>query len=106
MPSRIESIKEMIAQDPEDAFLRFSLGMEHAGAENWSAAAEAFGQCLEVDPDYLAAYVERGKALRETGDLSGAREAFAEAMEVAAAQDETHVQNYIRQQLNSLPRPE
>ncbi len=66
-------------------------------------AVEAFGRCIELDDDYLPAYVESGKGLRAAGDLAGAREMFAQAMERAAMQGETHVRDFVQQQLDGLP---
>ena len=104
MSDRIESIRKMLESDSSDIFLHYSLGMELASAERHSEAVTAFGRCIELDESYLAAHVEAAKALRSCGDLDAARDAFAGAMELAALQGETHVRDYIQQQLDSLPR--
>ena len=48
----------MLADEPGDLFLRYSLAMELASAERFDEAVEQFKKCLELDPTYLAAYVE------------------------------------------------
>ena len=48
------------------------------------------------------AYVEAGKALRSDGQIAAAREIFAEGMELAALQGESHMRDHIQQQLDGL----
>lgn len=103
MSDRIESIRKMLEKAPNDVFLHYSLGMELASAERHDEAVQAFRRCMELDEEYLAAYVEAAKALRSAGDLAAARDQFAAAMELAALQGESHVRDYIQQQLDSLP---
>ena len=104
MSDRIESIRKMLEKDPTDVFLHYSLGMELASAGRHDEAVAAFRRCTALDDSYLAAYVEAAKALRSAGDLVGAREAFAGAMELAGVQGASHVRDYIQQQLDGLPR--
>ena len=43
-------------------------------------ALAAFGRCVELNADYVAAYVESGKSLRALGRLDEARDMFAAAL--------------------------
>ena len=104
MSDRIDAIGKMLRKDPDDVFLHYSLGMELAARERYAEAVSAFRRCTELDAEYLPAWVEAAKALRSAGDLSAAREAFASAMELPAAKGETHVRDYIQQQLDGLPK--
>ena len=104
MTSRIEKIQAMLARDPDDVFLNYSLGMECASVKRFAEAVAAFNRCIELDGEYLPAYVEVGKALRSVGDYEAAREIFAAGLEVAARQGQHHVHDYITQQINGLPR--
>lgn len=104
MNDRIETIRKMLAEAPEDLFLTYSLGMECASAGRHDEAAEAFRACIRLDGDYLPAYVEAGKALRSAGKADEARKQFAAGMELAAMQGETHVRDFIQQQLDALPK--
>jgi Tfp pilus assembly protein PilF len=78
--------------------------MELVGAERYGEAVEAFRKCVELDESNLPAHVEAAKAMRSEGDLKAARAMFAVAMELAAMQGESHVRDYIQQQLDGLPR--
>jgi len=100
---RIETIRKMLEAKPDDVFLRYSLGMELASAGLFDQAAAEFSRCIELDGEYLPAYVEAGKALRAGGRLDEARGAFAAGEKLAAARGETHTRDHIRQQIESLP---
>ncbi len=102
MSDRIEQIKAMLEKEPDDSFLHYSLAMEYVSAGEHHLAAEAFGACLVVEPDNLPARVECAKALRTWGKLSEARAMFTEAMQIAVAKGDTHVGDYVRQQLEAL----
>ncbi len=104
MAERIEQIKSMLEKDPRDLFLHYSLAMEYASSERFDEAAEAFGKCLKLDDEYLPAYVEAGKSLRSAGRLDEARDIFAAALDVAIAKGETHMRDFVQQQLDAFPR--
>ena len=99
MADRIAAIRSMLAGNPDDVFLHYSLGMEHAAAGNFDQAVQEFRRCVALDEDYLAAYVEAGKSLRSAGLSKQAREMFLAGLEVASARGERHVADFIRQQL-------
>ena len=103
MTSRIDDITKMLADTPDDVFLRYSLGMEYASAEQFDRAVSEFKRCIELEAEYLAAYVEAGKCLRSMGKLGEARNIFAAGMELAATSGESHMRDYIQQQLDSIP---
>jgi tetratricopeptide (TPR) repeat protein len=104
MSDRISAIKAMLEKTPDDVFLHYSLGMEYASAGRHDEGACEFRRCVELDGNYLPAYVEAGKCLRSSGRLAEAREIFAAGMALAAMQGQTHMQDYIRQQLEGLAR--
>lgn len=104
MPDRIETIRHLLEKDPEDVFLHYSLGMELARTDRLDEALQQFGRCVELDPAYLPARVEKARALRAAGQLDEARLAFADALAAAQQEGDTHAADAIRQQLDSLPQ--
>jgi tetratricopeptide (TPR) repeat protein len=103
MPDRIQAIRQLLENNPEDVFLHYSLGMELARAERIDEAMERFDECIDLDPAYLPARIERARALRATGQLAEARQAFADALAAARQAGDTHAADAVRQQLDSLP---
>ena len=62
---RMAQIEAMLADDPEDAFLRYGLAMEHASAGDDAACAAVLRALIAVkaaDP-YIPAYLQAGQAL-------------------------------------------
>jgi tetratricopeptide (TPR) repeat protein len=104
MPDRIETIRAMLDKNPDDVFLRYSLGMEYASAGRLDQATAEFARCMELDSQYLPAYVEAGKALRSAGKIAEAGEVFRKGLELAARLGQAHAQDNLRQQLEGLPR--
>lgn len=100
---RVEAIQKMLAKAPNDLFLHYALGKEHAAAGRCRDACAEFDRCIELDAGYLPAYVEAGKCLRASGDLAAARAVFLRALQVAADQGQRHVRDYVQQQLQGLP---
>lgn len=103
MTERIAEIEKMLADSPDDLFLHYSLGMEYASAEQFDQAIAEFRRCIELESEYLAAYVEGGKCLRSAGKLAEARDVFAQGMELASTTGESHMRDFIQQQLDSIP---
>ena len=104
MSERIETIKAMLADNPGDVFLLYSLGMEEASRGCPDLAVEALAQCIAADADYLPAWIERAKVLRAAGHLDQARQAFEGALELAGRLGDTHAADAIRGQLEALGR--
>jgi tetratricopeptide (TPR) repeat protein len=104
MSTRIETIRAMLTDNPGDVFLLYSLGMEEASAGRLDLAAEALGECITADGDYLPARIELAKVLRSAGELDQARESFEGALELADRQGDTHSADSIRGQLEALGR--
>jgi len=102
MGNRLEMIRSMLANNPQDVFLSYSLGMELLSAGDASQAAAQFARVIELDRGYLPAYVEAGKALRAAGRPAEARAVFAEGLKLATARGDGHICDHIQQQLEGL----
>lgn len=102
MTERIDAIRSLLDDSPADVFLHYSLAMELLSAERFDEAIEAFDKCMELDEQYLPAYVEAGKASRSVGRIDAAGEYFNRAMELAGRLGDAHAQDAIRQQIQGL----
>lgn len=60
--SRLNQIKEMLEQEPNDLFLNYALAIELSGNENSLVDAEIqFKKTLELNISYVPAYYQLGK---------------------------------------------
>ena len=76
---RIDTIRRMLESEPDDAFLRYSLGYELAKAGEEDEAIQWFDRALEVDPEQHYAAFQKARAL-------DALDRTEEAVAVARAQ--------------------
>ncbi|HLU47851.1 MAG TPA: tetratricopeptide repeat protein, partial [Planctomycetota bacterium] len=75
MPS-IEAIEALLAKEPDDVFLNFSLAMALVSAGRKREALERFARTLELDARYVPAHFQRGRLLADLGREDEARAAL------------------------------
>lgn len=59
--SRKENLLGMLADEPEDAFLHYALGLEYAAENKYTEALRYLRRTVELDEAYTAAYYQLGK---------------------------------------------
>lgn len=77
-------LKEILAQNPNDAFARYGLAMELANQGNAEAALAEFEQLTTANADYTAGYQMSAQLLLKSGRNEEARQRLEAG--VAAAQ--------------------
>src|ERR1700744_4188850 len=80
---KIAMLKEILAQNPNDAFARYGLAMEHASQGDTAAALKQFQQLTTAHPDYTAGYQMAAQLLIKAGRDGDARQRLGDG--VAAA---------------------
>jgi Tfp pilus assembly protein PilF len=65
--ARKQQIEAMLAEQPNDPFLRYALAMEHVSAGQDDEAAACLTGLLRIDPSYVPAYLQAGRALMRLG---------------------------------------
>ncbi|SRR5579871_1800933 len=88
--SRKQQIEEMLAEAPDDAFLRYGLAMEYVSAGDDEGAARCLHELLAVDAAYVPAYLQLGQILTRLGRPAEARATYARGIEVAQRQGDGH----------------
>ena len=103
--SRIEAIKELLAEDPKDPDLHLMLGAELRNAGRFDEAAEALRGYLALMPataDIGAAYRDLGICLDRLGQKDGARETYRKGVEAANRHHHMGLQSEIEDLLKGL----
>ncbi|AOY97558.1 hypothetical protein BKK79_37100 (plasmid) [Cupriavidus sp. USMAA2-4] len=75
-----------------DARALVAAGDRARDARDWHAAAGHYRRALEAAPAMAAIWVQYGHALKESGELGGAREAYRRAIAMAPEVADTHLQ--------------
>ena len=80
---RIRELRELLAEEPDDALLRLMLGKEYAAAGDLAEAAPHLEQAVALDPRYSAAYRELGVVLEKLGRATEAADVWRRGIAVA-----------------------
>jgi len=83
MSDRLEQLRELAREAPDDAVTQFLLGREAAGQGRHDEARDAFRAAAEIDPHYAAAYRHWGNALESLGEFEEAALVYARGVRVA-----------------------
>lgn len=99
---RSEQLKEMLEADPDDLFLRYALAMAYVSEGDASAGLNVLGEVIERDPDYVAAYFQKGQILAEQGETDSAREIVTRGIEAARRTGDQHAEGEMSEFLQTL----
>ena len=92
MSNRLEVLKNMVAQNPDDSFSRYGLAMEYVNAGDLEGAIQEYRTLLAANPNYSAAYYHGGQTLEKLGRREDARSLYPVSY--------THLDVYKRQGLH------
>jgi tetratricopeptide (TPR) repeat protein len=102
MSNRLEVLKNMVAQSPNDSFARYGLAMEHANTGDLEHAIEEYRALLAVNPSYSAAYYHGGQTLEKLGRREEARALYRQGIEATTHIGDLHTRSEIQAALDLL----
>lgn len=102
MSTRREKIEAMLADDPTDTFLRYSLAMELDKAGENDASLAKLGELTRDDPPYVPAYFMAGQQLVRLERVNEARTVLRYGIEAARVQGDAHAAGEMSEFLASL----
>src|SRR6185436_989840 len=100
--TRREKIEAMLADDPGDTFLRYSLAMELDKEGNHDASLARFAELTHDDPPYVPAFFMAGQQLVRLARIDEARTILRDGIAVARTQDNLHAAGEMTEFLASL----
>jgi hypothetical protein len=101
-PSRREKIEAMLAAEPHDQFLRYSLAMEFQKEKNHDQSLAILRDLINEKPPHVPASFRAGQQLAALGRLDEARAALREGIEAARSQGDAHAAGEMAEFLASL----
>ena len=102
MTSRREKIEAMLADDPADTFLRYSLAMELDKEGNHDASLGKFGELTRDDPPYVPAFFMSAQQLVRIGRADEAKALLRSGIDAATIQNDQHAAREMSEFLASL----
>lgn len=103
---KVASLKEILEQDPRNAFARYGLAMEYAGRGEADAALAEFGMLLADHPDYTAGYFMAAQTLAKTGRTAEAKQKLVDGMACARRTGNQHAAREMQAMLDEMEMPE
>jgi thioredoxin-like negative regulator of GroEL len=101
-PSRRQKIETLLADDPNDVFLRYSLALELAKEGEHDRSLEGLRSLTRNSPPYVPAFFMAGQQLARLGRIEEARAILREGVEEARRQKEDHAAGEMAEFLTSL----
>ena len=101
----MEQIEAMLADDPDDAFLRYGLAMEHASSGDDAACVEVLRDLIArtaAATPYVPAYLQAGQALVRLDRITEACDVLRQGVDVARRVGDTHAQGEMQGLLESV----
>jgi tetratricopeptide (TPR) repeat protein len=102
MSNRLEVLKNMVAQNPNDSFSRYGLAMEYVNAGDLEGAIEEYRTLLAANPNYSAAYYHGGQTLEKLGRREDARALYRQGIEATTRIGDLHTRSEIQTALDLL----
>ncbi len=100
---RIAALKELLAENPTDAFARYGLAMELSKAGNVEGALAEFKTILAHNPDYVPAFQMAGQMLMSAGRTDEARKMFEDGISAARRSGNQHAASEMQGMLDVMP---
>jgi thioredoxin-like negative regulator of GroEL len=100
--NRRAKIEAMLADDPGDVFLRYSLAMELDKEGEHEASLAKFGELTRENPPYVPAFFMAGQQLVRLGRVQEARAILRTGVEAARVQGDSHATGEMSEFLASL----
>jgi predicted Zn-dependent protease len=102
MPSRLETLRSLVAQGTADTFAHYGLAMELRTGGQLQEAWEIFQELLKTHPDYLPAYAPAADTLVGLGRSEDARNLCRQGMEQCERKGQLHARDQLQTTLSTL----
>jgi len=99
MSARLEQLKQMLEQEPDDVFLQYAIAIEYFSVNDFEKALSCLKRIIDNKPDYLAAYYQTGKCHEELKQFEEAKSIYEKGVELAQKQSKTKTLNELREAL-------
>lgn len=90
MKKRLEQLKKMLAEDPNDGFIRFAIAMEYKNLDMLDKAIKEFNDLKKLDPEYVGLYYHLAACYSEVEDFDNAIIIYNEGIIIAENQKDQH----------------
>lgn len=101
--NRREKLEALLAESPDDPFLRYALALALVSEGNAAGAREGLDNLLQSFPDYVPAYLQLAQLQVDAGQSDLAKPVLMRGIEMARRAGESHAESEMRGFLEQLP---
>ena len=102
MSDRIEKLKKMLENEPNDPFCLYGLAQEYTKTGELDRAVELYERTIEIDPAHSYAYFHLARVLEQQDEIDRARQTLQAGLERARAADDQKAAEEIQAFLDAL----
>lgn len=102
MPDRIEQLKSLLLDSPDEPFILFALAQEYVKRGECDEAMTYFEKIIAAFPDYTGAYYHLGKLQEQLDKIQEAAATYQKGMEITRANGEHHAFSELQSALSLL----
>ena len=95
-PTRLDRLKKLLKEDPDNSFILFAIAKEHEGLGEKGTAIKHFLSLIEKDAQYVGTYYHLAQLYEETGDEEAALIIYQKGMAVAQAAKDQHAYSELQ----------
>ena len=99
---RIDRIREMLGESPNDSFLQHALALEFIKLGNDGEAKSLFETLLKREPGYIGSYYHLAKLLERIGETDEAVKVYEKGMNEAKKAGDNHSLSELRSAYEEL----
>jgi len=88
--TRRQQLEQLLADMPDDPFLRYGLAMEYVSEGQDETAVLKLRELIQASPEYVPGYMQAGQALVRLNRPAEAREIWARGVAAARGQGDQH----------------
>ena len=99
---RIAMLEEILLQNPNDAFARYGLALEHSNRGEVDQSLQEFAKLLAGHPDYTPAYFMAAQTLARADRTDEARKMLADGIASAKRTANRHAQSEMEAMLADM----
>jgi thioredoxin-like negative regulator of GroEL len=99
---RLEALRAMLAEDPDDAFTRYAVAMELKGLGRRDEALAELKAVMADQPDYVPTYYQYGSLLEGEGRSDEAAQVVRAGIEVAEKAGDGHAKSELEDLLGEI----
>jgi predicted Zn-dependent protease len=102
MKTREEEIRNMLEEQPDDAFLHYALALESIHAGRMDEGIQILENLREKSPEYLGLYYKLGQTYGFTGQTQKAEAVFESGIRLAEQQQQFKTRDELKNALQLL----